>query len=607
MRNLFKMGTLGAGFMGLALTAGAAETTYNISGQLVGVHNICFNVALSLTGDECSYARTRLPTLTGGTFGWSGPILGSAFYAQGSIGDNLAYQPQPGDDKLNVPLSGAVIIDDNGTPDDGSDDLISGTFAFGAAVFNASTGQGRRALERWDSWTHTMAPTPVTTAVAQVGGGFEYVIGLRGKPTPNPLFIAGSPGDVFPSENAHDTLDPGTWDTTAANTEPASARIGIERSRAFALGSPDGRGNVGATTTAVFEGYGCEDSNGYDCDGISATQTSSATLFGFNRGDGDDFPPPYAGSNPALPVRDEDAVPLGPGFSNLILIVKTNGVDAITDAQAYWTREYIIRTAPTVEGDAANPNQFNINNSWGGGRFTFTGSLSQDAPTAVDDVATAAQDVTTNIAVLLNDTFGSPDPNTLSVETPPANGTVVAGTSTMNYTPALGFSGTDEFWYRLTDGDGDFSVARVTVTVPNKVPTAGNFTASSSGGNPTAAINVLAAPTVLGTGGAANHTVTIATQGSFGTCAVVGSNSVQFTPTAGAGNGTNVCTYQITDFDGDTSTGNLTVSVSGNTSSGDGGGVSGPQLPGGSGSLDLLTLAALLAGLPLIARRRRRL
>lgn len=605
MRNLFRMGTLGAGFMGLALTAGAAETTYNISGQLVGVHNICFNVALSLTGAECSYARTRKPTLTGDTFLWSGPVLGSAFYAQGSIGDNLAYDPVPGDGKLNVPLSGAVIIDDNGTPDDGSDDLISGTFAFGSAVFNASTGQGRRAVERWDTWTHTMAPTPVTTALAQGGGGFEYVIGSRGKPTPNPLFIAGSPGDGFPSENAHEVLDPSKWDTTAATVEPASARIGIERSRAFALGSPDGRGNVGATTTAVFEGYGCVATNGFDCDGISSTQTSSATLFGFNQGAGDDFPPPYAGSNPALPVRDDDSIPLSPGFSNLILIVKTNGVDAITEAQAYWTREYIIRTAPTVEGDAANPNQFNINNSWGGGRFTFTGSLSQDAPTAVDDAFTAPQDVTTSLAVLLNDTLGSPDPNTLSIETAPGSGIATAGATTISYTPNLGFSGTDTFQYRLTDGDGDFSVATVTVTVPDKVPTAGNFTASSSGGNPTAAINVLAAPTVLGTGGAANHTVTIATQGSFGTCAVVGGNSVQFTPTAGAGNGTNVCTYQISDFDGDTSTGNFTVSVSGNTSGGGGGGVSGPQLPGGSGSLDLLTLGALLAGLPLIARRRR--
>ena len=96
-----------------------------------------------------------------------------------------------------------------------------------------------------------------------------------------------------------------------------------------------------------------------------------------------------------------------------------------------------------------------------------------------------------------------------------------------------------------------------------------------------------------------------ALSGTLGTCAVSGtgaSQAVQFTPTGG--NGTGGCDFQIEDADGDTDTGTLTVSVSGTSSGGGGGGSSGPQLPSGGSSLDLLSLGALLAGLPLLRRRR---
>jgi hypothetical protein len=603
MRNLARLGTLAAGVLALGSPAGATAITYNINGELGNLTNICFNIAVSLTNRDCSYAKTRAPSGE-----WRGPIEGSAFYPIGSTGDNIDYIPVAGDGKLALPLSGTLTVDDNNTPADGTDDLISGTFVFGAAAFNASTGNGDRAVERWSSWTHTMAPTPVDDAVAQGGGGFRYRIGSRGDPTPAPLFIAGNASDTFPSENAQATLvPPPVWDGTAAATSPSSARVGIERSIGFGLG---GTGNVGATTTAVLDGYSCEDKPGdSDCDGINASQTSSASLFGPNRNGPDDFSAPFA----TAADGDPNSIPLGPGFSNVVLILTTS-TNAITSAEAYWTREYQILGGPFLNAD--DPDDLNgdgklylVNNSWGGGRFTFTGSLCQDTPVAVADSANAIEDTATQVAVLANDTCGT-EPNTLSIVTPPANGTAVVSGTSIQYTPGVApgqpfFSGADTFRYRLTDNDGESSEADVNVTVSEKVPNAASFTASSSGGNPTSAIVVLTSSS-LGSGAASDHTVSITAQGTRGTCTADSSaGTVRYAPTAGSGNGSDSCTYQIEDADGDTDTGTITVSVSGN-SSGSGGGSSGPQLPGGSSSFDLLTLGALLAGLPLTIRRRKR-
>lgn len=608
MRNVAIPATLAAALLGLAAPADADSITYNINGAMAPVTNLCANVLVGLGGFDCSFARTRAP----GRATWRGPLFagagGSAFYAKGSIGDNLAYVVPPTDDgKLALPLSGTVTVDDNDTPADGSDDLISGTLVFAAAVYNAETGNGDRALERWDLWTHTLPPTQVDAATAQGGGGFRYRIGSRGELTPEALAINGNPANLFPSPNAGGLSTPTpVWDTSGA-TLPLSERVGIERSLGFSRTGTAGVlvPNLGATTTAVFQNYECVDGPGdTDCAG-TGSGTSSGALFGPNRDKDDDgiadidpFSAPFADAA----NNDPNSVPLTPGFSNVVLVLTTSS-NAITSARAYWTREYII-TGPYVEPDE-DGGPLLTNNSWAGGRFDFTGSLCENSPTAVADSANVAEATSTLIAVLANDTCGS-EPNTLTVVSNPANGTAVVEGEGIRYTPSGFFSGADSFTYRLTDNDGQFSEATVSVTVSERVPVAGNFNATSRNGNPTAGIVVLNAPTQLGSGSTDDHEVTIATQGSLGVCDIVNDNQVRFTPTAGAGNGTDTCDFRLEDADGDEDTGTLTVTVSLNSENSGGGGSSGPELPGGGGSLDLLGLAPLLGALPLAARRRRR-
>jgi hypothetical protein len=569
---------------GTPIEAGAPATTatYNISGTNSKVTNNCFNIAVSLTGDDCSYAKTRSPPSTT----WRGPINSGSFYAKGSVGDNLDYIPSVGDGKINVPMTGSLTIDDAGTPLDGSDDLISGEFNFGPAAYNISTGNNDRALERWDGWNHVMAPTQVSAGVAEVGGGFAYRIGSRGTPTPNPLFARLDPSDTWPSENVAsgtgapcDPNDPATkpcfWDPTRAFTNPASGRVGIERSRGFGGfgGGQPLTPNVGATTVGTMVNWECIDVVGdTDC-------TISASVIGI----------------PVNGAPHDDNEPLSPGFNNVILLVTTDGAGNVT-GQAYWTREYIIESGPAIGDDPAGT--FVSNNSWAGGLFTISGALPADDPIAVDDVATTIQGVATGISVVANDTQGD-GVNVVSIETDPAHGIAVASGLSVTYTPDATYDGPDSFDYRLTDETGGFATATVDVTVTDKQPTAGSFNANSSKSNPNPVIAVLNAPSVLGTGTAGDHTVTILSS-TNGSCSAAGGN-VTFTPVA---NGAASCDYEIEDFDGDTDTATITVSVSG-VASGGGGGVAGPQLPSGGSSLGLLSLAALLAGVPLVARRRR--
>ena len=104
---------------------------------------------------------------------------------------------------------------------------------------------------------------------------------------------------------------------------------------------------------------------------------------------------------------------------------------------------------------------------------TFTWTVTNPAPTATNDVASTAEDTPVIIAVLANDT--DPDGDTLTVtQANAANGVVVINPDgTISYTPNADFNGTDTITYTISDGEGGFSVATVTVTVTpvNDAPT----------------------------------------------------------------------------------------------------------------------------------------
>lgn len=109
-----------------------------------------------------------------------------------------------------------------------------------------------------------------------------------------------------------------------------------------------------------------------------------------------------------------------------------------------------------------------------------------DNPEAVDDAVTVNQDSTGNqIDVLANDTDTDPG-QTLTITavdaTSTEGGTVTTDGTTVTYTPANGFSGTDTFTYTISDGAGGTATATVSVTVSDFVTPA--FSTYNVGANP---------------------------------------------------------------------------------------------------------------------------
>ena len=117
---------------------------------------------------------------------------------------------------------------------------------------------------------------------------------------------------------------------------------------------------------------------------------------------------------------------------------------------------------------------------------TITVDPVNDAPVASNDSGVTDEGVAIDVDVLAND--ADVDGNTLTVGPfgQGANGTVTLAAGKLRYTPNAGFTGTDSFTYRATDGSLQSNLATVTITVRPTTPDPGApCTISGTGGNDT--------------------------------------------------------------------------------------------------------------------------
>ncbi|MDD4384975.1 MAG: tandem-95 repeat protein [Bacteroidales bacterium] len=187
---------------------------------------------------------------------------------------------------------------------------------------------------------------------------------------------------------------------------------------------------------------------------------------------------------------------------------------------------------------------------------------SNHIPVAVDDNANTFVNTAVTIDVLSND-YGFEDGfGGLIIHTKPEFGEVVVNSSnTITYSPSYMFTGTITFEYVVSDIEGDYDMATVTVTVlekPNSIPVA-NDVSLATGLNTPRIIDVLYNDTGLED---VPIVVTIRQQPSVeqGTVAVNGDNSVTFTPAADY-IGIYTFEYTVTDADGDSDWATVTVAV----------------------------------------------
>lgn len=180
-----------------------------------------------------------------------------------------------------------------------------------------------------------------------------------------------------------------------------------------------------------------------------------------------------------------------------------------------------------------------------------------DAPVAVDDTATVAEDSEVSVAVLSNDSDADGDTLTIESFTQGTNGSVVISGSNLVYTPSANFNGSDSFTYTINDGTGltDTATVSVTVTAVNDNPVANDDSATTEE-DVAVTINLVANDTDIDGDSLSIESVGTASNGS-----VVnnGNGTVTYTPNAGFF-GSDSFTYVVSDGSAtDTATVRVTV------------------------------------------------
>jgi subtilisin family serine protease len=181
-------------------------------------------------------------------------------------------------------------------------------------------------------------------------------------------------------------------------------------------------------------------------------------------------------------------------------------------------------------------------------------------PDAVDDTATVAEDASVVMPVTANDTDADGDPLVVTAATGAAHGTLAVGTppTTVEYTPAPDFHGTDSFSYAIEDGNGGFDTAQVSVTVTpvNDPPVAGDDEAMTEQGT-AVAIAVLANDSDVDED---ILVVASAADPPNGTAEANPDGTISYLPAPGF-HGTDAFTYTVEDGNGGSATAQVTVTV----------------------------------------------
>ncbi|MES2098160.1 MAG: Ig-like domain-containing protein, partial [Pseudomonadota bacterium] len=188
-----------------------------------------------------------------------------------------------------------------------------------------------------------------------------------------------------------------------------------------------------------------------------------------------------------------------------------------------------------------------------------------DAPVAVADSYTTAEDTTLNIAaagVLANDTDVEGSALSAVLVSGPAHGTLTLNPNgSFSYTPAANYNGADSFTYKPNDGtaDGNTVTVSLTITPVNDAPVAvaDSYTTAEDTTLTIAAAGVLANDTDVD--GSALSAVLVSGP-AHGTLSLNADGSFNYTPAANY-NGADSFTYKPNDgtADGNTVTVSLTV------------------------------------------------
>ena len=179
-----------------------------------------------------------------------------------------------------------------------------------------------------------------------------------------------------------------------------------------------------------------------------------------------------------------------------------------------------------------------------------------DAPTANDQSVSTPEDTALAITLTGGDVDG--DALTFVIGTSPTKGALIGAPPNVTYTPDANYSGPDSFTFTASDAtlSSPPATVSITVTAVNDIPLAGDDAATT---DEETAISIA----VLGNDDLGDEptTITSVSQGAKGSVTIdPGATSVSYTPNADT-NGADSFTYTITDFDLQTSTATVSMTV----------------------------------------------
>ena len=201
-----------------------------------------------------------------------------------------------------------------------------------------------------------------------------------------------------------------------------------------------------------------------DGNGGTATATVTITVVPVNDAPVavDDSASTNEDSPVTVSVLDNDSDLDGDVFTVISTTTPSNGTVVINENGT-------ITYTPNENFNGTDSFEYTISDGNGGtatATVTITVNSVNDAPVAIDDIATTDEDTSVTIPVLDNDSDADGNGLTVISVTTPSNGTVVINDDgTVTYTPNPDFNGTDSFEYTISDGNGGTDTATVTITV----------------------------------------------------------------------------------------------------------------------------------------------
>ena len=351
---------------------------------------------------------------------------------------------------------------------------------------------------------------------------------------------------------------PSTLDLMANDTDPDGDTLTIS-----AVGEAT-YGNVTISGTSVrFNATrgsaGESDSFTYtitDADGETSTATANFTISANTNPNAINDKVTYAEDASAAEIEvltnDTDS----DGDSVTVLLINTDpehGAAEVSNGKIFY--------APTANYNGLDSFTYIVKDGQGGrdeATVAITVTSVNDAPALVNDTLTVDVGSSANVvSVLDNDSDVDADDLSISSVTDALHGTATLTAGVLTYTPEAGYTGSDSFTYKVSDGtDESTGTVNITVSAGNTMPTIAADSSTIVEDSKNQQVDVLANDS-----DADSDTLSVAsvTQGENGTV-TLSSGSVFYTPNANF-TGTDGFTYTATDGNGGLSSARVAMTV----------------------------------------------